>query len=235
MVNIVINGRKRKAKEGQTILEVAQEMKLGIPTLCHHKDLSPFGACRLCAVEVKANGNWQMVTSCNTPVENGMEIVTDSEKVRENRKTVAEMLYYRYPETEAVRELAAKLGVEVFSEKGEEHDCILCGLCVRTCAEIVGVTALNFEDRGPDRDLEEPRIGFNPNACIGCGSCAFVCPTGFVTMEAVDDKRIIWNKVFQMVECSVCGKYFAPEDQLKYISKTTGVPYSKLTTCSNCR
>ena len=235
MVNIVINGRKRKAKEGQTILEVAQEMKLGIPTLCHHKDLSPFGACRLCAVEVKANGSWQMVTSCNTPVENGMEIVTDSEKVRENRKTVAEMLYYRYPETEAVRELAAKLGVEVFSEKGEEHDCILCGLCVRTCAEIVGVTALNFEDRGPDRDLEEPRIGFNPNACIGCGSCAFVCPTGFVTMEAVDDKRIIWNKVFQMVPCAVCGKYFAPEDQLKYISKTTGVPYSKLTTCSNCR
>jgi len=235
MVNIVINGRKVRAKDGSTILENARDLKLDIPTLCHHDDLSPFGACRLCTVEVKANGKWQIATSCNTAVENGMEIRTNSSKALESRKMAAELLYYKYPETEAVREIAEKLGVDVFEEKGEEHDCILCGLCVRACKEIVGVSALTFQDRGLGRDLEEPQIEFDPNACIGCGSCAYVCPTGYVKMESEDDKRIIWNKVFKMTPCKVCGRYFAPEDQLKYISKTTGVPFSNLTTCVSCR
>lgn len=235
MVNIVINGRKVRAKDGSTILENARDLKLDIPTLCHHDDLSPFGACRLCTVEVKANGKWQIATSCDTAVENGMEIRTNSSKALESRKMAAELLYYKYPETEAVREIAEKLGVDVFEEKGEEHDCILCGLCVRACKEIVGVSALTFQDRGLGRDLEEPQIEFDPNACIGCGSCAYVCPTGYVKMESEDDKRIIWNKVFKMTPCKVCGRYFAPEDQLKYISKTTGVPFSNLTTCVSCR
>lgn len=235
MVNIVINGRKVRAKDGSTILENARDLKLDIPTLCHHDDLSPFGACRLCTVEVKANGKWQIATSCNTAVESGMEIRTNSSKALESRKMAAELLYYKYPETEAVREIAEKLGVDVFEEKGEENDCILCGLCVRACKEIVGVSALTFQDRGLGRDLEEPQIEFDPNACIGCGSCAYVCPTGYVKMESEDDKIIIWNKVFKMVPCKVCGRYFAPEDQLKYISKTTGVPFSNLTTCVSCR
>ena len=235
MVNIVINGREVRAKDGSTILENARDLKLDIPTLCHHDDLSPFGACRLCAVEVKANGKWQIATSCNTAVENGMEIRTNSSKALESRKMAAELLYYKYPETEAVREIAEKLGVDVFEEKGEEHDCILCGLCVRACKEIVGVSALTFQDRGLGRDLEEPQIEFDPNACIGCGSCAYVCPTGYVKMESEGDKRIIWNKVFKMTPCKVCGRYFAPEDQLRYISKTTGVPFSNLTTCVSCR
>jgi len=235
MVNIVINGRKVRAKDGSTILENARDLKLDIPTLCHHDDLSPFGACRLCTVEVKANGKWQIATSCDTAVENGMEIRTNSSKALESRKMAAELLYYKYPETEVVREIAEKLGVDVFEEKGEEHDCILCGLCVRACREIVGVSALTFQDRGLGRDLEEPQIEFDPNACIGCGACAYVCPTGYVKMESEDDKIIIWNKVFKMTPCKVCGRYFAPEDQLKYISKTTGVPFSNLTTCVSCR
>lgn len=235
MVNIVINGRKKKAKEDSTILENARELRLSIPTLCHHDDLSPFGACRLCAVEVKVNGKWQIATSCNTTVETGMEIKTDSPKALESRKLAAELLYYQYPETEAVREIAEKLGVDVFEEKGEENDCILCGLCVRTCREIVGVSALTFQDRGLGRDVEEPTIGFNPNTCIGCGSCAYVCPTGYVKMTSEEDKRMIWNKIFKMESCDVCGRFFAPEDQLRYISRTTGVPYEKLTTCISCR
>ncbi len=235
MVNIVIDGRKVKAKDGSTILENARDLKLDIPTLCHHDDLSPFGACRLCMVEVKTNEKWQLATSCNTVVEGGMEVKTNSSKALESRKMAAELLYYKYPETEAVREIAGKLGVDVFEEKGEEHDCILCGLCVRACREIVGVSALTFQDRGPGRDLEDPQIEFDPNVCIGCGACAYVCPTGYIQMEAEDDKRIIWNKVFKMTPCKVCGRYFAPEDQLRYISKTAGVPFNNLTTCTSCR
>jgi len=232
---ILIDGRKVKAKENSTILENTQEMNIDIPTLCYHKDLSSFGACRLCTVEVKTNGKWQLAASCNTPVENGMEIRTNSDKVRESRKLAAELLYYKYPTTEAVREIARKLGARAPEEKGEGHDCILCGLCVRTCQEIVGVSALTFQDRGRGRDIDEPRIEFNPNACIGCGSCAYVCPTGYAQMESVDDRRIIWDKVFKMIACSVCGRFFAPEDQLKYIGKVTNVPFDELTTCTDCR
>jgi len=235
MLNIVIDGKKVKAQEGSTVLENIQALKIEIPTLCHHKELTPFGACRLCSVEVKTNGAWQIATSCNTPVEGGMEIATASDKAKESRKAAAELLYYKYPETQAVKEIAQKLGVEVSPEEAEGHDCILCGLCVRTCREVVGVGALTFQDRGRGRDIDEPKIIFDPNVCIGCGSCAYVCPTGYVKMETDGDRRIIWDKVFKMVPCPVCGRYFAPEDQLKYISKTAGVPLGELTTCVDCR
>ena len=92
MVTIVIDGRKGKAKENSTILENTQELNIDIPTLCYHKDLSPFGACRLCMVEVNTNGKWQLASSCNTPVEDGMEIRTNSDRVQESRKLPAELL-----------------------------------------------------------------------------------------------------------------------------------------------
>jgi bidirectional [NiFe] hydrogenase diaphorase subunit len=235
MLNIVIDGKKVKAQEGSTILKNVQALKIDIPTLCHHKELTPFGACRLCSVEVKTNGKWQLATSCNTPVESGMEIATSSDAAKESRKSAARLLYYKYPGTQAVKEIARKLGVDVSPEEAEGHDCILCGLCVRTCGEVVGVSALTFQDRGRGRDIDEPEIIFDPNACIGCGSCAYVCPTGFVKMETDGDRRIIWDKVFKMVPCPVCGRFFAPEDQLKYIGRTAGVPLGELATCVDCR
>ncbi len=235
MLNIVIDGKKVKAQEGSSILENVQALKIAIPTLCHHKELTPFGACRLCSVEVKTNGKWQLATSCNTPVESGMEIATSSDAAKESRKSAAQLLYYKYPETQAVKEIARKLGVDVSPYEAEGHDCILCGLCVRTCKEVVGVSALTFQDRGRGRDIDEPEIIFDPNVCIGCGSCAYVCPTGYVQMETDGDRRIIWDKVFKMVPCPVCGRFFAPEDQLKYISKTIGAPLGELATCVDCR
>ncbi|MDO9529864.1 MAG: 2Fe-2S iron-sulfur cluster-binding protein [Syntrophales bacterium] len=235
MVNIVIDGRKIKAEEDSTILENMKDLSIEAPTLCYHEELSSFGACRLCMVEVKANGKWQLTTSCETVVENGMEVKTDSKKVQESRKLAAQLLYYKYPTTAAVRDVALKLGVDVSDAKAEDNDCILCGLCVRTCAEVVELSALTFRDRGLGRDIDEPEIEFDPNFCIGCGSCAYVCPTGHVKMEEGDGKRIIWDKIFKMAACDVCGRYFAPKDQLEYISKTAGVPMSKLSTCVSCR
>jgi len=235
MITIKIDGRSVEAKEGTTVLENARALKIDIPTLCYHKDLSPFGACRLCTVEVKANGKWGLAASCQTVVSEGMEIRTDSEAVRESRRQAAALLYYRYPRTEAVREAARRCGVPVAEAETDGKDCILCGLCVRTCREVVGVSALRFIDRGLGRDVEEPRIEFLPDACIGCGSCAFVCPTGYVGMESLDGKRVIWNKVFKMAACNVCGRYFAPVEQLERISAMTGVPVSALMTCVSCR
>ncbi|MCK9229447.1 MAG: 2Fe-2S iron-sulfur cluster-binding protein [Syntrophales bacterium] len=235
MVTIHIDGRTVKAAEGTTVLQQARELNIPIPTLCHNENLSPFGACRLCTVEVKTNGKWQLAASCTTPVNEGMEIRTGSEAIAENRKLAASLLYRKYPGTEAVRAMAASLGVEVPREEGTDHDCILCGLCVRACREIVGVSALTFEDRGLNRAIDEPAIIFDPRACIGCGSCVVVCPTGYVKMEEDGDRRIIWNKVFKMVPCAECGRYFAPEEQLAWISKKTGVPFTELTTCTSCR
>jgi ferredoxin len=99
----------------------------------------------------------------------------------------------------------------------------------------VGVDALKFVDRGLGRNVAEPKIEFVADACIGCGSCAYVCPTGFVKMEASGDRRMIWDKSFKMVACGKCGRYFAPEDQLKWISKKTGVSMSVLTVCTSCK
>ena len=235
MVNITIDGHQIQAKEGSTVLQNAQAMNIDIPTLCFHKEVSPFGACRLCSVEVKANGKWKLAASCQVEVEKGMEVKTDTETVKESRKLAAALLYYKYPTTRAVRDVAAKLGVDVEEAKADGRDCILCGLCTRTCHEIVGVDALRFQDRGLGRAVDETKIEFVTANCIGCGSCAYVCPTGFVQMESVDDKRIIWNKVFKMATCKVCGQYFAPIEQLEWISKKAGVAMENLMTCTSCR
>jgi NADH dehydrogenase/NADH:ubiquinone oxidoreductase subunit G len=237
MIKMTIDGRKVQAKEGSTVLQNLQNLKIEVPTLCFHQDLIPFGACRLCTVEVKSNGKWQMATSCNTTVADDMEIRTATEKVKESRKLAAELLYYKYPTTKAVRDIAAKLGVEVSPSAVDGKECILCGLCTRTCHEVVGVDALTFEDRGLDRNVEDPKIIYVADSCIGCGSCAFVCPTGFVKMEEKSGgkKRKIWDKEFKMAACKVCGRYFAPVDQLKWISKSTKVPLKKLMTCTSCR
>ena len=235
MVKIKIDGKSVQAKEGSTILQNIRDLRIDMPTLCYHEELIPFGACRLCTVEVKTNGKGQLTTACDCQVVVGMDIKTASDKAVESRKLAAELLYYKYPTTRVVREIVQKLGVTVIPTAVEGHDCILCGLCTRTCKDNVGVCALKFQDRGLDRNVEEPKIEFISANCIGCGSCAYVCPTGFVQMEATDDKRIIWNKVFIMAACDTCGRYFAPVEQLEYISQTTGVPMSKLSTCVSCR
>ncbi|HPG70490.1 MAG TPA: 2Fe-2S iron-sulfur cluster-binding protein [Syntrophales bacterium] len=235
MLNVTIDGKKLEAKDGETILQVCQANHVRIPTLCFHKDLTPFGACRLCVVEVKTDGKWQLASSCDTLVRNKMEVRTNTDRVKESRKLAAELLCYKYPSTKAVRDMAESLGVEVPGGKADGGDCILCGLCTRTCHEIVGVDALKFLDRGLGRSVSEPRIEYIADACIGCGSCAYVCPTGFVKMEASGDRRVIWDKSFKMTACDKCGRYFAPEEQLKWISRKTGVPMSKLTVCTSCR
>lgn len=235
MVNITIDGRQIQAKEGSTVLQNAQALKIDIPTLCFHKEVSPFGACRLCTVEVKANGKWKLAASCQIEVAKGMEVKTDTNKVKESRKLAAALLYYKYPTTAAVRDMAVKCGVDVAEATADGKDCILCGLCARTCHEIVGADALTFQDRGLGRDVKDAKIEFVASKCIGCGSCAYVCPTGFVKMEAADGKRMIWDKVFKMAACQSCGQYFAPIEQLEYISKKTGVAIGNLMTCTSCR
>ena len=237
MIRIQIDGQSVEAKKGTTILSVAGKLHIPIPTLCFHESLSPFGACRLCTVEVKRGKKWELTTSCNTEIGPGMLVRTDSPEIRKSRKMAAELLYFKYPGTKLIRDTAEKHGVKVEKSKEDAHDCILCGMCVRTCQEVVEVNALRFEDRGPDHPGEPPRIGYIGESCICCGACAFVCPTGYIRMEPYGDenRRVIWERVFEMAACRICGRRFAPLAQLAYLSRKAGQPLAQFMTCISCR
>ncbi len=239
MVNLTIDKKKVQAEEGSTILKAAQSNGIEIPTLCYHDELTTSGACRLCSVEIKKGERTRIVTSCIYQVEKGLIVNTQSERVMNVRRLVLQLLMARCPESEIIRELAEKVGVKPqprFKPDEDKGECILCRQCVEVCEEVVEVSAIGFSYRGADKAVGTPFV--EPSrACIGCGACAYVCPTGHIKMEESDSgkERVIWDKTFKMVACKVCGRYFAPQEQLEYIGKKTGVPLSKLYTCVNCR
>ncbi len=110
MVNLKINGNEIKVAEGTTVLEAARQAGVDIPTLCHHPDLAPYGACRLCLVEINRNGHSTVTTSCNYPVDDGLVISTNTPSVVETRKVMADFILSRCPEVPALQKLAGSLG-----------------------------------------------------------------------------------------------------------------------------
>lgn len=243
MVKITIDGKQVEAEEGAMILDVARAHNIYIPSLCAHEELSPYGACRLCLVEITTKwGRNRLVTSCLYPVEEGLDVKTNSEKVASNRKVLMQLLLARCPESEEVIKLAQKLGVDSTPFAQDPPDkygnCVLCGLCTRACAEVVGVSAISFIDRGVNRKMGIPFL-LNQDACIACGSCAYVCPTHAITVEDRDGTRYLhhpWNEMeFKMAKCKVCGYYWAPEKQVEYMAKKSGQPREFFDTCPDCR
>ncbi len=188
MVTLSINGQEVQAEGETTILEAAQKLSIEIPTLCYHEGLAPYGACRLCVVEIIGKEKNRLVASCSFPVEEGMKIVTNSERVIKSRRMIVEYLLARCPDVKVIRDLADELGVETSRFSPENDDCLLCGLCVRVCSEIVGVSAISFVDRGVNLRRDTP-FHSPSNVCIGCGACTYVCPTGAIKMELDTVKR----------------------------------------------
>jgi bidirectional [NiFe] hydrogenase diaphorase subunit len=242
MVKLTINGREITAEEGTTILHAARENNIYIPTLCSNEAVEPYGACRLCLVEITtARGRKRLVTSCIYLVEEGLTVRTDTERIQNIRKMLLELLLARCPDSEVIRDLAKKSGVtrtRFVKQKGN-NKCILCANCVRTCEEVVGVAAISLARRGVEREMTTPFNEDFSEACIGCGSCAYSCPTGAITLEDTDGTRVIkWphsQMEFKMKKCSVCGNYWAPEKQVEYIAKTSGTPLSDYDACPDCR
>ncbi|NIR87377.1 2Fe-2S iron-sulfur cluster binding domain-containing protein, partial [Candidatus Bathyarchaeota archaeon] len=148
MINLTINGAKVRAEEGSTILEVARFYGINIPTLCYHDELPPYGACRLCMVEIDDGKRTRLVASCLYPVKEGIKVRTHTERLIKGRKLILELLLARCPNSKTLQDLACKRGLEQVRFQMENEDCILCGLCVRMCAEQMGSGAIGFVGRG---------------------------------------------------------------------------------------
>ena len=186
MFNFTINDRKLQVEEGMTILEVAREQNIKIPTLCYHKELTPYGACRLCLVEIVAGGRPGLEAACVYKVTDDLDVKTDTERVKRARKIVFELLLARCPDAEKITKLASEYGVTGTRIKlKKKENCILCGLCVRVCAEISQRQAESFSGRGARRKVQTP---FNKvsDRCIGCGACAYLCPVEALRIEEAD-------------------------------------------------
>jgi heterodisulfide reductase subunit A len=192
MVTVNIDGQQVEVVEDTTILKAAEKAGIWIPTMCHCEYFEPYGVCRLCSVEVVRGKRSRIVTACNYPVRSGFTVHTNSARVKWIRKLIMEMMVSRWPNVKVVREMAEKLGVEkprfVSLEKDEAEDaCILCGMCVNMCNDVVKAGVLGFSNTGIKREVVLP-FGEQTDKCIVCGSCVKVCPTGHIKMVLEDYK-----------------------------------------------
>jgi len=224
MVTVTINKSQYRAEEGETMLSVAMRNKIDIPYLCYEESLDPYGACRLCMVDLVTCGKRTMMTACTLRATEGLEIMTDTPEIFRYRATLFELYLSEAPKSEVIKTMAARYGVTrtPFLKKIVHDDplggkCILCGLCVRVCDEIMGASAINFINRGPSTVVNTPFFEENPD-CQGCGTCAKVCPTGAIEIEDQGDTRIMksWSGTrIPLQQCSECGEYFAPRAMLE--------------------
>lgn len=199
MATITIDGKLLEHEEALTILEAASRLGIRIPTLCHNDYLVPHGGCRICMVEAAtaaAPETRRLVPACSSRAGDGMSVVTDSQRVVATRRFIIELFLARCPDSERIQAVARELGVEPGSAqleavgryllerapRREETNCILCGLCVRVCQQIPRRFALSFKGRGIGRKVTPP-FEKVAESCVGCGSCAYVCPTKTITVE----------------------------------------------------
>jgi heterodisulfide reductase subunit A len=183
-LTFTLNGAQVKTEAGRTILEAAKANGVAIPTLCHHPALEAYGGCRLCMVEITQGKRKRLVTSCNYEVREGLEVETDSERVRRSRRMSLELFLSRCPEVESIRELAGKYGIQTPRFPLEKEDCILCGLCVRICRERMGPGVADFVGRGADIKVDTP-YHRGSEVCLECGACESVCPTHSIRLKTV--------------------------------------------------
>ena len=183
MIQFTLDDKELTVEEDKTILQVAQDEGIDIPTLCYHKELVPYGACRLCLVEIVDGTRPGLQVSCIYKVTEGLVVKTDTEKVMKARKIIIELLLARSPQSKKLLKLAEEYGVtKVRIHYENQAECLLCGLCVRVCNEVVGRSAINFANRGINRNIQTPFHNIS-EVCIGCGACAYLCPTDSITIE----------------------------------------------------
>ena len=231
-LKVKINGKVFEAEKGEHILEVCRRNRILIPTLCHHESLSRQGACRLCVVEVNEGKGNEVVVSCSYPLSRDCEVFTESEKIKNLRKNILSMLKLRAPDGDRLAALCQIYGAgpeiqsaaERFAapkaKKRLEAACVLCGLCVRACTSL-GTGAISTVGRGVAKKISTP-YGEPSADCVGCGSCASVCPTGAIERSEGKGSRSIWGRKFKLLRCASCAVFFATEEEYAFAQKKAG-------------
>jgi bidirectional [NiFe] hydrogenase diaphorase subunit len=243
LIQITINDRHIAVIEGTSVLQAARELGIYIPTLCFLEELSPSGACRLCIVEISnpsRNSKISWIDSaCVYPVSEGLSIQTDSPRVIRERKLILELLLSRAPDSKQVRELALEYNLEKprFSavDNGESN-CILCGLCIRVCNELIKANAIGTSQRGIRKEISSP-YKIAATLCIGCLACVYVCPTGVIEFELEKSSLIKeeWGVNLDMILCSDCGKPVGTKKQIEQLKEKIHVTDDILSYCPACR
>ncbi|MBO8138001.1 MAG: formate dehydrogenase subunit alpha [Desulfotomaculum sp.] len=230
-VTLAINGQKVTVPAGSTILEAAEKLDIFIPTLCHHPALSDAASCRICVVETQHNGRLKMVPACMTKAADGMEVQTESPEVVENRRAILELLLANHPQDCLtcgrngdcrLQDYAFLYNVRSPGFTGERHNyeieddnpfilrdlnkCILCGRCVRACAEIQGDNVIYFSHRGFAAKVTTAMdMPLSKSECVFCGSCVAVCPVGALQEKDLRRTARTWEIRKVKTICPYCG------------------------------
>jgi NADH dehydrogenase/NADH:ubiquinone oxidoreductase subunit G len=181
-VTINIDGADIRVARGSSVLDAALERGICIPHLCRVPYIADIGACRLCIVEHVKNGRSKITTSCTLLVQEGMVILSNTEKIRKLRCNIAELLVAEAPNSRAIQDLAVRCGVKEVRYPFRNSDCVLCGRCIRACTGHIGVKAIGFVGRGKDRRVESP-FDLHSELCNECGRCIDLCPMTVVPCE----------------------------------------------------
>ena len=229
MVTLTINGQKLQGRAGQTILEVAQSGGIDIPTLCHDPRLEPYGACRMCLVEVE--GARGPMAACGTTVREGMKVQTHTEKIIKMRKFVLELLLTNHPLDCPVCEAAGDCRLQDYAyeylvdmipwgwrqpeavDPGDHPHiahfgsrCILCGRCVRICREVMGIGCWGYLNRGYESEVDTPyRLPLKEVECVSCGQCISTCPVGAIVGQRASEGARQWQTGKTVTTCSYCA------------------------------
>ena len=235
-ITITIDGKECTCEKGEYLYDVAKRNGIFIPVLCRSDAFADHRACcRVCIVEVVTRGRSKVVTSCIYPVEAECEVFTNNDKIKEERAVLFALLAARAPESERIAEMDKWLGTggEGFERlvKVDGEKCILCGLCVQACNSL-GTGAISTVMRGVEKKVGAP-YDMAPEPCIGCTSCANVCPTGAIEFTQTDTVRTIWDREFDLVRCESCGSVMGTAEAVQHAAKEAGVETP--TICDACR
>lgn len=234
-INLTIDGVACTCEHGELLFDVAKRNGIHIPALCRSDAFEDHRAsCRICIVEVEIRGRTKIVTSCVYPVEQDCIVRTNTDRIREERAVVMALLLKRAPDSTLMQAMAKELGADAGFDRlvtldGEK--CILCGLCVQAC-DSLGTGAISTVDRGTEKRVDTPYS--DPSLdCIGCLSCANVCPTDAISYAQTDTERTIWNRTFELLHCPQCGKMMGTKDAVEKAASKVELEVPLV--CDDCR